>query len=106
MKIFHYRLDLIDPFGIARMTRTSMDVVLANVDGGWGEAAPIKFYDEDVQSVEATLRRIEETPFADLDCFEDIERTVASTITGNQSAKAAFDIALHDRFARKLGVPL
>lgn len=106
MKIYHYSLNLIDPFGIARMTRTTMDVVLTNVDGGWGEAAPIKFYDEDVQTVEAVLRRIDGMPFPDLDCFEDIERTVASMVTGNQSAKAAFDIALHDRFARKLGVPL
>lgn len=30
-----YKLALINPFGIARNTRTHNDVIITNIDGGW-----------------------------------------------------------------------
>jgi L-alanine-DL-glutamate epimerase-like enolase superfamily enzyme len=101
-----FKLKLINPFGIARGTRTEIDVVFTNIDGGWGEASPIKFYHEDVDTVTATVAKIAELDLPDPDCLEDMADALERLIPGNQAAKAAVDIALHDRFARKLNVPL
>ncbi|MBX7244357.1 MAG: dipeptide epimerase [Candidatus Sumerlaeaceae bacterium] len=107
MKIAHYELKLVDPFGIARETRTTNKVVLVDVDGGIGESSPTKFYGESADSVEQTLRQIEPLlEMGDLDYIENIDAAMESLVKGNQSAKAAVDIALHDRLAKKLGVPL
>lgn len=106
MKIFHYQLNLIDPFGISRGTRSQSDVVLVNVDGGWGESCPLKYYKEDVQTVHRTLDQISEMELRDLDYIDDYEAALNASIAGNQSAKAAVDIALHDRLGKKLGAPL
>lgn len=106
MKRIHYRLNLVDPFGIARSTRTHMDVVLVHIDGGWGESSPNPFYDENPDTVDAALDQLEGIDLGDLDYIEDIEHIIAGNIHGNQSAKAAIDIALYDRFSRNLGIPL
>lgn len=109
-----YTLNLINPFGISRSTRTTSPVVLVNIDGGYGESAPIRFYGEDVETVSAALTRIAEADLpSDLDYIEDITDALDRlfpfdpvTRTGNQAAKTAVDLALHDRLGKKLGVPL
>lgn len=112
VRSYRYILDLIDPFGISRATRTNAEIVLLEIDGGWGEAAPVPFYKEDTDTVLASLERIDQLDFADLDLIEDAMQKVAVDWGGikgarsDQSAKAAFDLALHDRLGRKLGMPL
>ncbi len=101
-----YRLNLINPFGIARSTRTHNDVVLTRIDGGWGESSPTNFYGETVESVQATVKQISEMDLPPMDCLEDVTDFIDHHVQGNQSAKAAVDIALHDRLATSLGVPL
>lgn len=111
-----YVLDLINPFGIARSTKSRSDVVLVRLDGGWGEAAPVSFYGESAATVAAAIDRAAAEVFrdgADLNHIEDISEALDRllpldpvTRTGNQCAKAALDIALHDRLGRRLGVPL
>ncbi len=101
-----FDLQLVKPFGISRSTRTNSPVVITRIDNGWGEAAPIKFYNEDIDTVQQTLRQIETLDLPDLDYIEDVMDAIAAVIQGNQAAKAAVDIALHDRLARKLNVPL
>ncbi len=101
-----FQLKLVNPFGISRNTRTVSDVVLVRIDEGWGEAAPVKFYNEDIGTVAETLNRINGLDLPDLDYLEDVADAIDAAIPGNQSAKAAVDIALHDRLARRLGVPL
>lgn len=101
-----FQLKLINPFGIARNTRTVSDIVLVRLDDGWGEASPIKFYNEDINTVQDTVNRIAALDLPDLDYLEDVFDTIDKAIPGNQAAKAAVDIALHDRLAKKLGVPL
>ncbi len=102
----HFQLKLVNPFGISRNTRTVNDVVLVRLDDGWGEASPIKFYNEDVESVQQTLDKISALDLPDLDYIEDVSDAIEAAVPGNQSAKAAVDIALHDRLAKRLGVPL
>jgi L-alanine-DL-glutamate epimerase-like enolase superfamily enzyme len=101
-----YILNLIDPFGISRATRTEEERVIINVEGGWGEAAPISYYGEDENTVFDTIAKIEALDLPDLDYVEDVIRAVEAAIPGNMSARAAFDIALHDRIGKKFGVPL
>lgn len=106
MNRYHYRLNLIDPFGISRGTRSTMDVVLVEIDGGWGESSPIPYYSESPDTVEAALDRIEQIDLGDLDAIENVVETINTHVPHDQSAKAAFDIALHDRLGRKRGMPL
>lgn len=114
IKSVPYTLKLVNPFGIARSTKTESPVLLTSIDGGFGESAPIRFYGEDVDTVQAALQRVTEARLSDrLDYIEDVMDEVDRllpfdpvTRTGNQAAKAAIDLALHDRLGKKLGVPL
>lgn len=108
MQIRHstFDLQLIDPFGISRGTSTVSKCVLIRCDEGWGEAVPLKFYNEDIQSVQETLDKIATLTLPDPDYIEDVMDAIDAAIPGNQSAKAAIDIALHDRLAKRLNVPL
>jgi len=108
MNITHapFQLKLVNPFGISRNTRTVNDIVLIRIDEGWGEASPIKFYNEDIDTVARTLDLIAALDLPDPDYIEDVMDEIERAIPGNQSAKAAVDIALHDRLARRLNVPL
>nr|ACS83720.1 chloromuconate cycloisomerase [uncultured bacterium AOCefta2] len=108
MKFKHstYTLNLINPFGIARSTKTQSPVVLVNLDGGWGESAPTNFYGENADTVHAALQKMEALDVADLDCIEDIDDALLAIAPKDQSARAAVDIALHDRLAKNLNVPL
>jgi L-alanine-DL-glutamate epimerase-like enolase superfamily enzyme len=101
-----YRLQFRDPFGISRSTGTHCDNVFVEFDGGWGEAAPTAYMRESRATAEKALRRIAAMNLPDPDCIEDVEETVRRRVKGNASARAAFDMALHDRLGRRLGVPL
>lgn len=101
-----FQLKLKNPFGISRSTRTTSEIVLVEIDGGLGEATPIKFYKEDTETVLAALEKIGAVDVSDLDYLEDVMDRINEIVPGDQSAKAAVDIALHDRLAKKLGVPL
>jgi L-alanine-DL-glutamate epimerase-like enolase superfamily enzyme len=120
--VWPYRLALIDPFGIARGTQSTKQVFLANIGGGWGEASPTFYNGESDRSAMAALEAMDEVVAAlpDLDCIEDAEDAVHRAIVERcghlssapagapvlPSVRAAVNIALHDRFARRLGVPL
>lgn len=101
-----FRLKLINPFGIARSTRTHSDIVLTRIGEGWGESSPSKFYNEDPDTVMETIGKIAGMDLPDPDCVEDVADIIDARIQANGSAKAAVDIALHDRLASRLGVPL
>lgn len=101
-----YQLKLINPFGISRSTRTHNDVIMTQIDGGWGEASPTGFYKETPETVIQSLDRYEKLEWPDLDCVEQIADLLETHKPENGSAKAAVDIALHDRLGKKLGVPL
>lgn len=101
-----FQLQLKNPFGISRSTRTTSEIVLVRIDGGWGEATPVKFYNEDSDTVLRALDQIAALDVGDLDYLEDVSDVINAAVSGNQSAKAAVDIALHDRLAKKLDVPV
>ncbi len=101
------QLHLKNPFKISRRDSDSYrEVIFVEIDGGIGEAAPAKFYGENVQTVKAAIEKL--TPFLDrnLDYIQDVMDKIESALAGNYSAKSAIDMALHDRLGKKFGVPL
>lgn len=106
-------LKLKHPFRISRETRTVQNnilVILEDEDGkfGLGEAAPVKYYGEDVKSAKAALRKMSKFLDNIHDPFyiEDITNELQRMFPADASARAAVDIALHDLVAKKLNIPL
>ncbi|MCG9128491.1 dipeptide epimerase [Candidatus Poribacteria bacterium] len=101
------KLHLQHPFKIARRSTDSFrEIISVEIDEGIGEASPTKFYGETVQSVEKIVNRLSGTIDIDLDAIQDVMAHIDENISGNNAAKSAIDMALHDRLGKKLGVPL
>jgi len=73
---------------------------------GIGEAAPARYYGETRALAEAALAawapQLGDDPFA----LEGIEARLDATRAGQRAARAALDMALHDRIGRRLGLPV
>lgn len=106
IKRYRYILQLVDPFGISRITRTHEERIYISVDDAWGEAAPVSYYGEDEFTVLKTLDALDAADLGDLDLIEDVMARADAAVPKNRAAKAALDMLLHDRFAKRLGVPL
>lgn len=98
-------LDLDQPFRIAHGTSTSRTNVLVRLDGGYGEGALPPYYPYLMEDVLAYLRNVDvdailrEAPWA-------LEQQIDRLPPGPAPARAALDLALHDRWARYHGQPL
>jgi L-Ala-D/L-Glu epimerase len=98
------QLALAEEFGIARGSRTTQAVVQVELehDGltGRGEAAPVYYRGESVDSATAFLAGVADQlgtdPFA-------LEETLGR-LRGDAAARAALDAAFHDWVGRRLGV--
>ncbi len=105
-----YDLKLKHPFTISRSTREYSPVMIVELEHdsivGYGEASPSGRYNESVETVEAFLRRVDLTNFADPFRLESILDYVATLAPANTSAKASIDIALHDWIGKNVGLPL
>ncbi len=100
-------LRLRTPFRLSRGTSATRRNVIFEIeqDGlvGRGEAAPIPRYRESAESAAGALESMA-ARLADPRAFaEEAERLAAP---GERAARAAFDAALHDLAARRLGVPV
>ena len=101
------KLHLNHPFKISRRaTDAYREVISVEIDGGIGEAAPAKFYGENVQTVSSALDTLTSLLDGNLDEIQDVMAGLETTLSGNYAAKSAIDMALHDRLCKKLGVPL
>ncbi|MBI3587418.1 MAG: dipeptide epimerase [Ignavibacteriales bacterium] len=112
MKLSFSRFDLKlkHTFTISRSSRDSATVVFVELehDGiiGVGEAAPSRRYGEDIETVEAFLKKVDLSEFQDPFQIENILKYVEILVQGNYAAKAAIDLALHDWIGKKLNLPL
>lgn len=110
MTTFRHRtieLALRTPFRLSRGTSATRHNVIFELehDGarGRGEAAPIPRYGESAESATAAL----EAMAAGLDDPRAYAELAAErAVPGQRAAQAAFDAALHDLAARRLGVPV
>jgi L-alanine-DL-glutamate epimerase-like enolase superfamily enzyme len=100
-------LTLRTPFRLSRGTSTTRRNVVVEIehDGvvGRGEAAPLPRYGESAESATAALLAMAEG-LGDVRAFA--EEAGRLTVPGQNAAAAAFDAALHDLAARRLGIPV
>ncbi|HOW17736.1 MAG TPA: dipeptide epimerase, partial [Phycisphaerae bacterium] len=101
------------PFNIARVSRsgeTRKEVLLVRIEHesqvGWGEAAPIRYYHQSLDSAEAALARaaglLGDSPFP----LEEIHERLWKEMPDQSAAIAAVDGALHDLIGKLLRVPV
>ena len=96
-------LNLRTPFRIAHGVSAQRHNVIVRLDDGLGEAAAVAYHGETPQKImdylAAAVDRVSADPFA-------LEDTLNALPVGSQAARAAIDLALHDRWGRALGQPL
>lgn len=109
MRFFPYELQLRHAFNLAKYSRTTTpDVqVEIKIDGitGYGEASMPPYLGESVESVTGFLSRLDLGQFNDPFRIEEIHEYMDSVAPGNNAAKAAVDIALHDLTGKIMGQP-
>lgn len=110
LRFFPYTLYLKHTFTVATSSRTSTPDVLVEIEHngvvGYGEAAMPPYLGE---SVETATRFFSSLNLEAFDSLQNIERIIAyvdSTSPGDNAAKAAVDIALHDLFGKMSGASL
>ena len=107
MKIEATPLELVlsTPFRIAHGTSTTRNNVLVQIEQGVGIAAITPYYPAQVEDVMAYVARedVQQALDAPVDHLED---TLANLPDGPTPARAAVDLALHDRWGQHLGQPL
>ena len=109
LKFFPYELKLRHAFNLARSSRTVTPDVMVEIehDGvtGYGEASMPPYLGESVESVCRYLSRLPLGQFTDPFRIEEIHEYLDSVSDGDNAAKAAVDIALHDLTGKLMGRP-
>lgn len=104
-----YELQLKHTFTVASYSRTTTPGVQVRIeyDGftGYGEASMPPYLGQSVESVCAFLQKVDLAQFSDPLRMEDILEYVDSLSPGDNAAKAAVDIALHDLCGKLLSQP-
>ena len=102
-----YQLALNYPFKISDYSRTSTPLVFVKLyeDGieGIGEASMPPYLGESIETASDFLSKIKIEKFSSI---SEILAYVDSIATGNNAAKAAVDLALHDWYGKKHQIPL
>lgn len=104
-----YELLLAHTFTVASYSRKTTPGVQVRIeyDGytGYGEASMPPYLGHTVESVCDFLEKVNLEQFKDPFCVEDILDYVDSLSAGDEPAKAAVDIALHDLVGKLIGQP-
>lgn len=99
-------LELKHPFRISRSVTELKKNVIVHIDEGVGEAAPSEYYGENAETVIRCLEKVKDQLGDDPFQIESILSNLNKNISGNFSAKAAIDMALHDLVAKRLSIPV
>ncbi len=110
LRYYPYNLELAHVFTVSGFSRTSTPTVRVELQYdnfiGYGEASMPPYLGETTDSVCGFLSKIPVSLFADPFKTEDILREIDAIAPGNNAAKAAVDIALHDLQGKLLNIPL
>lgn len=114
LDIYPVKIPMLRPFRIALGTIHDHETVLVRVQlsngiQGWGEAAPELAITGETWRTALVILEHEIKPKVlgrDVLTYDEIWNDLDRGILGHTSAKAAFDIAIHDALARHAGVPL
>lgn len=111
LKLHHFDLELKDTFRISHISRDVQPTLIVELSDeghtGFGEAAATSYYGvtveqmaQDVRDVEALLaQNLDKTP-------EELWEITAPHFKGKTFAQCALDIAVHDLYGKKKGLPL
>lgn len=109
LRYYPYELKLLHAFNLAKYSRTTTPDVQVEIsfDGltGYGEASMPPYLGESVESVCRFLSKLDLAQFNDPFRIEEIHEYMDSVAQGNNAAKAAVDIALHDLTGKIMGQP-
>ncbi len=111
MTLHRLCLPLAHPFTISRGTVTDQPSLVVQLDHagvtGWGEVTANEYYGHSLDSLEASLRRIEpQLEGLAQQPPEDAWEEAGRWIDGDWFALSALDMALHDLNSRRQGLPL
>jgi len=110
LKYYPYTLKLKEEFKISVNTRKTTPAVIVEIEHddltGYGEASLPPYLQENQSSVINFLNRIDLSEFTDPVQTNLILDYVDKIDSGNNAAKAAIDIALHDLIGKLLNIPL
>src|ERR1039457_171173 len=107
---YPYTLELKHPFNISNNVRTTTPAVLVELefDGliGYGEASLPPYLKETQGSVQSFLSQIDLSSFEVKSDINSILSSIDNLRPGNNAAKAAIDIALHDLVGKIKHLPV
>lgn len=110
LKFFPYELQLEHTFTVSSYSRKTTPDVQVEIEyegvTGYGEASMPPYLGHSVESVCAFLEKVDLSGFHDPFQLEEIIAYVDSLSDGDEPAKAAVDIALHDLAGKLMGQPL
>jgi L-alanine-DL-glutamate epimerase-like enolase superfamily enzyme len=110
LSYYPYTLKLKQRFTISTHSRLTTPAVMVVIEHngltGYGEASLPPYLDENQQSVISFLNKVNLKKFKNLENLEPILQYIDEIDEGNNAAKAAVDIALHDLAGKMLDVPL
>jgi L-Ala-D/L-Glu epimerase len=100
------KVHLKETFRITHGASDEKDIIIVNIQGGLGEASPVHYYGETVDTITSFIDRADKVIGEDIFKLEEIIGRLNNTLAYNTAAKAAIDIALHDAIGKKLGIPV
>jgi L-Ala-D/L-Glu epimerase len=107
-----FQLKFRHPFGVSSNIRTHTPVVFVKIQSenfcGYGEAAIPPYLGETQAGVVSFLSRAENIihEYNDASQLHEIIQRIDTLKEGNNAAKAALDIALHDLYGKMCGKPV
>jgi L-alanine-DL-glutamate epimerase-like enolase superfamily enzyme len=110
LSYYPYTLKLKQRFTISTYSRLTTPAVMVEIEHngltGYGEASLPPYLEEDQQSAVKFLQKVNFEKINDPVQIDSIIKSIDKIEKGNNAAKAAIDIALHDLAGKILGVPL
>jgi len=100
------RVHLKETFRITHGATDEKDLVIVNIKGGIGEASPVTYYGESIDTITSFIKKADAIIGDDIFKLEDIMDRLYHLLAYNTAAKAAIDIALHDAIGKKLNLPV
>jgi L-alanine-DL-glutamate epimerase-like enolase superfamily enzyme len=106
MNFREHEIHLKSTFRTTHGASDSKRVLIVDIDGGLGEASPVYYYGENLETVKIFLDKarnvLGDSPFE----LESLGQRLDQVLAWNFSAKAAIDMAMHDRACQQLGIPV
>lgn len=100
------KVHLKNTFRTAHGAADEKELVIVNIDGGLGEASPVSYYGESIETIRDFIEKAGDLIGDDIFQLEDIIERLNHFRAYNTAAKAAINIALHDAIGKKLKIPV